>query len=130
VKHDKISLVRRHLMIAGVAAPAGVLAAPFTSPSMAAVNQPFMISGRLVDANGKPVAHAVVEAAEASATTDGDGRFMLETTAGITDGCPQPMNLRVRAATQQLSKRLDFEPARVLRDEAGMWRAGVSLNFA
>lgn len=130
MKHDSISLTRRQLMIAGIAAPAGALAAPFVASSTAAAQHPLLMSGRLVDAQGKAVANALIEVADTSTTTDGDGRFMIRTTAGVAGGDLNPLDVRVTAATQSLSKQLHFESARVLRDEAGLWRAGVSLNLA
>ena len=132
MKHDNISLRRRYLMIAGVAgiaAPAGLLAAGAPVPAASEV-EPLIISGRIVDQAGKPLANALLEVADSSTTTDGDGRFMMKTTAGIADECPEAMKCRITHSARPVARQLEFVRARVLRDEAGIWRAGVSLNIA
>jgi len=111
MKHDTISLRRRHLMIAGlagIAAPASLFAGqsgaatrralwPLHERNAPAVAEPgaggsgekLVVSGRILRPDGKPLADATVDAwyAEASgdyaasATTDADGRFVFTTLA-------------------------------------------------
>lgn len=132
MKYDSVSLRRRYLMIAGVAgiaAPAGLLAAGARAPDTYKV-EPLIVSGRIVDPAGKPLANAVLEVADASTTTDGDGRFMVRTIARIARDCPESMQCRITHSAQRAAKTLEFVRRRVVRDETGTWRAGVSLNVA
>jgi protocatechuate 3,4-dioxygenase beta subunit len=118
MKHDTISLRRRHLMIAGLAgaaAPAitfgtqtnGVPLDARDAGRIAAFSageHKLVVSGRILRPDGAPLAGGTVEAwhvdadaAHASATTDADGRFMFTmTTTGKTSGRPQGIRYRVR----------------------------------
>src|SRR4051812_1087893 len=129
VRQDSISLRRRYLMlagVAGVAAPAGLFAAQ-QNATLAGV-EPLIVSGRIVDRSGAPLAGALIEVAGAAATTDGDGRFMMKTVASVRGGCPDTLDCRIVHSAQRFAKKLEFAHSRVLRDEIGTWRAGVSLN--
>ena len=130
VKQDNISLPRRYLMlaaVAGVGAPASVFAAQnMTAPRA----EPLIVSGRIVDLAGAPLAGALIEVADVKTRSDGDGRFVLMTAAGIHDGCPQTLDCRIVHSAQRVAKKLEFARTRVLRDETGTWRAGVSLNIS
>jgi hypothetical protein len=135
VKNDKISFRRRHLMIAGlagIAAPAGVIAASYTNSGTESVVRPLVVSGRVVGPNGKPLAGAIVEASRVNTTTDADGRFVFTTVAGkVRNGCPQSLACRVsHPAHRTLENRIDFERTSIQRDEAGAWRAAVRLHLA
>src|SRR5215212_6059547 len=82
---------RRHLMIAALASAlpgsvfGGLLGAAAADPVHSALRagDRLVLSGRIVDRHGKPVTDAVVEMLQphathsASASTDGDGRFVL-----------------------------------------------------
>ena len=94
MRHTPISLRRRHLMIAGVAGMAvpGILFAARSSGmpepvSAAASAEKLIVSGRILRADGKPLAGAKIDALHSpangstSATTDADGRFMFTTLA-------------------------------------------------
>ena len=132
MKHDTISLRRRHLIIAGlagIAAPAGVFAAQWggtqhTAPAavelMAAGGTgegQLVVSGRILGPDGKPLAGAAVEAWQggdsklrASAMTDADGRFMFTTGACAQDnGRPQSISYRVTHQRRgTVEKRIDY----------------------
>jgi hypothetical protein len=103
-KSETISLQRRHLMIAGTitAVTAGSLyaaAQTFSSPSPtrtgAATSSSLLASGRIVTADGKPLAGADIIARQLCSgsepcrtATDADGRFVFET---ATPQGAQPM---------------------------------------
>jgi protocatechuate 3,4-dioxygenase beta subunit len=137
VKHDPISLRRRHLMIAGaitIAAPAAAFAGQsiYATDAGAAT---LVISGRVLGPDGKPLAGAAVDANNlpgVSATTDADGRFMFTTVAGtVRNGRPQPLTCRVNhPAHRTLENTLEFGHASIQRDEAGGWRAAFGLHLA
>ena len=104
MKSETISLQRRHLMIAGAvtAVTAGSLytAAQFpgSKPSTrtgAASGASLLASGRIVTADGSPLAGAAIVARQlcsakepCQTTTDADGRFLFET---ATPQGAQPM---------------------------------------
>ena len=118
MKHDTISLRRRHLMIAGLAGAAAPAIAFATQTSVvprdareaghvaafSTGEQKLVVSGRILRPDGAPLAggtveawHADADAARASATTDADGRFMFTmTTTGKISGRPQGISYRVR----------------------------------
>jgi hypothetical protein len=106
-----VSLRRREVIIAGLAS--------FFPPllSFAAPPEKVILSGRILDRDGKALAGATVEAG-GSATTDADGRFLLVTSTrayrGVTcDGCPVEGFVSNRR-----------------RDHDGTWRATVGLTLA
>jgi protocatechuate 3,4-dioxygenase beta subunit len=149
VKHNTISLRRRHLMIAGLAgaaAPAALFAQPLDLLESAGPGgKKLVVSGRIVTPDGKPVAGALVEVwqadasgEQARATTDGDGRFFTSI-ASVRPGRLPNVHYRVsheaHATTmtqlQFSGKRGDAgRVAHVQRDEAGMWRASFGLTLA
>ena len=134
MKSDNISLRRRHLMIAavaGLAVPAGVFAASYDKAGTESAARPLIVSGRITDPDGKPVAGAMVAAAHANATTDADGRFVFTTVADNAriDG-PQSLDCRVSHSMHRTrDHRIDFRRASVQRDDAGAWRAAVGLQL-
>ena len=136
MKKDDISLRRRHLMIAGLAglaAPAGVFAALDAEGGLESAVRPLVVSGRVVDHAGKPLAGATVAAASrVNTTTDADGRFVFTTVAGTArDGLPRSLACRVsHPAHRTLENRMEFGRASLQRDEAGAWRAAVRLHLA
>src|SRR6476661_4404529 len=107
MRADSVSVRRRHLIIAGVvgaAAPGAVFAGQcgaraegHESAEYANVpgsDEKLLVSGRIVSADCKPVAGAVVEVWQAShgshqrttVVSDGDGRFMFATNAPAQRG--------------------------------------------
>ena len=135
MKKDDISLRRRHLMIAGLAglaAPAGVFAALDTEGGLESAVRPLVVSGRVVDPAGKPLAGAIVAASRVNTTTDADGRFVFTTVAGTArNGLPRSLACRVsHPAHRTLENRMEFGRPSLQRDEAGAWRAAVRLHLA
>jgi hypothetical protein len=135
VNDTPISLRRRQVLIAGVvsaAAPAASLAgecagwaaAPAGSPITA--SGPLIVSGRIIGADCRPLAHTRIDITGAtqrtSATTDGDGRFMVSTQA--------------HAGQRELAYRISGERVQRLalrdavRDESGAWRTTFSAALA
>jgi len=107
-----VSPRRRQVIIAGLASsvlPALTFAAP---------QEKLILSGRILDRDGKPLAGAMVAAGAAEVAADADGRFMLvlDTRAyrGVTcDGRPVEGFVSNRR-----------------RDADGTWRATVGLTVA
>ena len=156
MKHHAISLRRRHLMVAGLAAaaaPAIFFASrradtpgeAFTA-RLAAGQHKLVVSGRIRRSDGKPLAGAKVEirctsagAEPIIATTDADGRFMF-TTMASTESTGRLRHLDCRVCDQgqdRLVTQLHF-PRRgsddheqsLQRDSAGVWRASFGLTVA
>ena len=132
---DNISLRRRHVIIAGLAAlamPAGVFAASsYQNDGTEFVARPLIVSGRITNPDGKPVAGATVSAAQTHATTDADGRFIFMTVAADarSDG-PHSLACRVSHSLHGTREcQIDFREASVQRDDAGAWRAAVGLQL-
>ena len=123
---DPISLQRRRLLIAGVATPATALAGTgaLAAPVGPLPGDRLVVSGRVLDAGGKPLAGALVEAWHASATTDADGRFVL---VGQMPGSG-PSEYRVTHGTRSLALRA--LPAQLQRDEGGTWRSALGIALA
>ena len=130
-----ISPRRRQVLIAGLAsaaAPAGVLAGEcaaltaLSTDSAITESGALIVSGRIVGADCKPLAHTTVDIAglaeRTSTTTDGDGRFVVRTHA--------------HAGQRELAYRIAGEPMQRLslgaavRDEAGAWRATFAATIA
>lgn len=148
VRHDTVSLRRRHLIIAGlvgIAMPAGVFAAQSAGTRRGALaaesadGSGLVVSGRILGYDGKPLADATVEAwqpGEAGsclrASTDADGRFVLTSnTCAEHGGRPQALSYRVRHPGQRaLESKLDFAHAQLQRDDTGTWRTAVGLTLA
>lgn len=149
MKQIRFSPRRRDLMIAtlaGAAAPAAFAGLP-GAVAPASEPQRLVVSGRFVGPDGRAIAGAMVEAwgadssAPAIATTDGDGRFVLATTAPAgPSGRPADLRYRVRRDGRAVREaRLRFTRApgvaieRIVpaqRDETGVWRAAFAATFA
>jgi hypothetical protein len=160
VRADSISLRRRHLItaaIVGTAAPAALFArlcggarqqghAVAEFPGVPAPGEKLIASGRIVSADCKPVAGALVEVwhesdgshGSTTVTTDGDGRFMFVTNVPVQRG-QQYVNYRVRHAEHSMVvSRLHFAPIRgvsdtdtasLQRDYTGVWRTTFGLTL-
>src|SRR6185436_7504980 len=76
-----VSLRRRQVIIGGLAA-AALPAVSFARGEPMPQRGKLVLSGRILDADGKPLAGATVEVGADRAATDGDGRFVLSTRAG------------------------------------------------
>ena len=148
MKPDTISLRRRRLMMAGLAAPATLFAAQYGgTPGAAPVAElaagdaeKMVVSGRMLGANGKPLSGARVKLlradpkGDASVTTDADGRFMF-TTAAV-----ERIDYRVSHHGHATPvKQLHFargrgvpgaQIVRLQRDDAGVWRGTFGLTLA
>jgi protocatechuate 3,4-dioxygenase beta subunit len=107
-----VSLRRRQVIIGSLAA-AVIPASSFASES----NDRLILSGRVLRADGKPLAGAMVAAGTARAETDADGRFVLVTT--------KP-HYRVSCE----GRALEGFVANRCRDPDGTWRATVGLTLA
>ena len=142
MKHETISLRRRQLMIAGIGgAPAALIAtqgwtAAMTMPEAAPRGEEqLLVSGRVAEASGRPLAGATVEMMHphfagrvASALTDGDGRFMLDVTAA--GGVPQAAYYRVIYRGQEVSGDLARFDAGWRRDEGDVLRNAFAVTVA
>ena len=147
MKTDTISLRRRHLLIAGAAAaaaPGALLANQCVAlpggtgrPTVADIatgmaGEKLIVSGRVVGADCKPLAAALVELwsvdseIAATASTDGDGRFMV-TSSGPVRG---DVHIRVSFQGQTLVTRAQLTRENVSLDESNVWRTTVGLSFA
>ena len=146
MKHDIVSLRRRHLLIAGLAVMSAPAVAGFPVGGSSA-DAKLVVSGRILGPDGKPLADAAIEAWQAGesnvrarATTDADGRFMFTTdTRAGHDGRPEVISYRIsrqRHGTRQASVDFVSTPdaraagAQLQRDETGTWRGAVGLAFA
>ena len=133
MKYHTISLRRRHLMIAGLAGvtvPTAVFADEVRDASTAgglvagwSGGDKLVVSGRILGPDRKPLAGAMLEAWQNSATTDADGRFVLMANV------PAAGRLRYRVSRngQMLAAR-DLSLA-AERDESGVWRAAFGLTL-
>jgi hypothetical protein len=149
VSSKPVSLRRRHLMIAslaGAAAPAVALAQQHTERGAhpAAIGMSIargdalLVSGRVVDGAGKPLAGSKVELLQhgVAGATDGDGRFVLSTTAGKTSRgvlCRVSHGERSHVAYLTFARRhrSEREGIAVLdRDDRGTWRTTCGLTVA
>jgi hypothetical protein len=97
-----------------------------------AAGRELLVSGRLVDEGGKPIAGAWVSgAAGVSQThTDGDGRFMLKIDISGEQPYVEYGSADPRSSARRV--RVDYReaPARFQRDERGVWRTTVTLTAA
>ena len=121
-----VSQRRRHLMIASVAGavtPAAVFAGAGAGQEMLTVAGRLVVSGRVVDAESKAVAGALVEVARGmNTTTDGDGRFVL----ALPDRRRHAPSVRVSHAGHEsrVVPLTHFD-----RDDAGTLRTTLGLNL-
>ena len=135
MKARPISLRRRQVLIAGVvsaAAPAAALAGECAGWAAVPAGSPItesgtlIVSGRIVDADCKPLAHARIEIVgtteRTSATTDGDGRFVVSTHAHAGQ-----RELVWRAGGERV-QRISLRDA--VRDDGGAWRTTFSAALA
>ena len=128
------SVRRRQLVIAGIVAgatPASLLAAQ----RMAGVESPAVVgrsvasrdrvvlSGRVVDAAGTPIAGAQVAARydDATARTDADGRFVIVTNPRVSGTSPA---IDVHVSHKSVSAH---DHVFVRRDAAGSWRGTLEV---
>jgi protocatechuate 3,4-dioxygenase beta subunit len=145
MKPDTISLRRRHLLIAGAAAPATL----FAAHCRAAGNAPaaglsatagggaerLVVSGRILGADGKPLSGARVEVLHAPSSegtgvnTDADGRFLFATTAPVGSSGPRPLRYRVSDKGHQ-TRATQLDAAQLRRDDAGAWRGTFAVTLA
>jgi hypothetical protein len=112
-----VSLRRRQVIIAGlgtIVAPAAFCALP---PRPEKFAEKLVLSGRVLGADGKPLAGVMVGAGLAQAETDADGRFVLVTTKPF-----YRVTCGDRAAEGFVSNRRC--------DSEGTWRATVGLTLA
>jgi len=108
-----VSLRRREVLIAGLA----TTVAPTVLAALPAIREKLILSGRLLGADGQPLAGATVAADGAQATTDVDGRFMLFTRSGICGVSCDGRSIE------------GFVPLDQRRDAQGTWRATVALTL-
>jgi hypothetical protein len=153
MKTNSFSLRRRHIMIGAAAiasAPASAFTllrgAPALAPALGAMGMPrsgekLVVSGRLMDGNGKPIANATLEAWHShvhrtTVTSDGDGRLMFTTTTPEgREGIAYRITRANRSALQGLLRlgaatSADDALAHLHVDEAGVWRTSFALTLA
>lgn len=159
MKPNTISLRRRQLVIAGLAAaatPGALFAAQckvgatggepqLTEVFTEGTDEMLVISGRVVGSDCTALSGARVEVwyadpkTAATTTTDADGRFLL--TASIpSHGDSRAFNIAVTrpdGRTLTARRHVTREPgvsgealAQVQRDESGVWRTTLGLTFA
>jgi hypothetical protein len=102
-----VSLTRRQVIIAGLATPL-VPAVSFAAARGQGKSEKFVLSGRILRGDGKPLAGAAFAVADLPVVTDADGRFVV-----VTD---------TRAAGGFASG--------ARRDSEGTWRATLGLTLA
>ena len=134
MKNREISQKRRQVLMAGMAAPAMLAASAGAAagPAGIAAGERLVLSGRVLDEIGRPLAGATIEMPHPgiakTITTDGDGRFFVEATAGTT---LRHLDCRVTGREGDAwSDRLDVAKAHFLRDEDGILRGTLSLSLA
>ena len=102
-----VSLTRRQVIIAGLAAPLAP-AAGFAASTGPEKPEKLVLSGRVLRSNGKPLAGAAFEIGEHPVVTDADGRFVVVTDTRAAGG-------------NSFGAR---------RDSEGTWRATLGLTLA
>jgi hypothetical protein len=131
MKPDMISLRRRHLVMAGLAAPAALYAAQYAGVAAAGGGRRLVLSGRILGADGKPLSGARVEIlhplsnSAIGVETDADGRFMLD----LATASQQPVRYRVSRKGHP-TRSAQLEAAPLQRDETGTWRGTFGLMLA
>jgi hypothetical protein len=147
VKTKTISLTRRHLMLAGIAgaaAPALGLAETGAPPTGAAAlsqisihaGDTLLVSGRVVDAAGKPLPGSRVELLQhgIAGAADGDGRFVLSAktarkSRGVLCRVSHGDRSRVTYLAFERKHRGRRDGIAILdRDERGTWRTTCGLT--
>jgi protocatechuate 3,4-dioxygenase beta subunit len=111
-----VSLRRRQVIIAGLGssvAPAALSAIVWKEEGP----ERFVLSGRIVAADGRPLAGAAVEAGAARTATDADGRFVV-----VSNTRHYRVSHRGRSAEGVVSNQRP--------DADGTWRASFALTLA
>jgi hypothetical protein len=91
-----------------------------------AEGEKLILSGRVVDADCRPLTNVRVELADSAiATTDADGRFMIASRVPAGGA----VRLRVSRGGRTMT-RAPGPDARFERDEARVWRTTLGLTFA
>jgi len=103
---------RREVIIAGLA----TLVAPAVFAALPASAEKLVLSGRVLAADGTPLAGARVAAGAAQSITDADGRFVLQTT-------------RPHYRVSCEGRSLEGFVANRRRDRDGTWRATVGVTL-
>jgi protocatechuate 3,4-dioxygenase beta subunit len=112
-----VSLRRRQVIIAGLGTVVAPAAISKTLPEAPDKREKLVLSGRILGADGKPLAGATVAAGRARSATDADGRFML-----VTDTRRYRVTYRGRSAEGLVSNQRP--------DTDGTWRASFGLTLA
>jgi hypothetical protein len=99
-----VSLTRRQVIIAGLSVPL----TPAVCFATAGKPEKFVLSGRVLRPDGKPLAGAAFPVGEHRVVTDADGRFFVVTDTGETGGFASSAR----------------------RDSEGTWRATLGLTLA
>jgi len=126
MKTELISPRRRQLVVGGLAAtPMTALALQPGGAMLAeSAGSRLVVSGRILDADGKPVFGARVELLRAgtavATTTDADGRFVTTTTAST----------RVRYRVSHEGHGARTGELRLAADAGGTWRGSFGLALA
>ena len=136
---QEMSIARRRVLIAG---GAGALAPVLGFVASAAAAKPttqsqlsnqhgdrFVLSGRIADAQDKPLSGQTIEVlgdGAALATTDGDGRFVLAMNV------PAHLDHLFLKFGGNQTKRIELagNTAKLARDGASVWRAAVAIAMA
>lgn len=107
--------------------------------STIASGEKLIVSGRILDAHGKPAAHVAIDAWHAdvhrtSVIADADGRFMFTTTTPTADSA---IDHRVSHAGATTVSQLTLAPrahvsaqSQVRRDDQNVWRTTFALTLA
>jgi hypothetical protein len=129
MKPDTISSPRRRQLIVGglSAMPMSALVSQASGAAVVTAvshHGQLVVSGRILGADGKPVFGALVEVlragSDATATTDADGRFMVETTAST----------RIRYRVSHRDHETRVEQLNLAQDASGTWRGTFGLALA
>lgn len=148
----RVSRKRRHFLAAGAAVPLGAVGFSERAAAGLADNgaeamrvEEFVVSGRLIDEDRKPLSDRRIELSAAHledrvvAMTDGDGRFVARSRIAISAlGRPGAFTYRVLdeppgRGTGQVALRPDrgrSADAATYRDEQGIWRATFAAQVA
>jgi protocatechuate 3,4-dioxygenase beta subunit len=148
MKNEIVSIRRRQVLAAGAAGMAAPAVLAAQRASGAGGTQPLVVSGRVIGADRKPLAGALVEVWQADAdflpratvTTDADGRYFFNTVlSGEYPERPRRIHYRVsHQGHSTLATPLYFTPERgapqplminTTRDEQGAMRAAFEVTL-